>query len=116
MRNETINYYNKNAQTFVGNTISADISKNYSPFTKHLKEGAHILDFGCGSGRDTKKFLEQGYVVDAIDGSNELCARASEYCKIPVKHMYFQDLDVLNRYDGIWACSSILKKKGFTVL
>lgn len=31
-----------------------------------------ILDFGCGSGRDTKYFISRGYQVDAIDGSKEL--------------------------------------------
>ncbi len=73
-----------------------------------LKADAVILDFGCGSGRDTKYFLDKGYQVEAIDGSEELCIRASEYTGITVKHMYFQELDEKERYDGIWACSSIL--------
>ena len=66
------------------------------------------MDYGCGSGRDTKYFLNQGYKVTAIDGSQELCKLASEYTGIPVKHMLFQDLDEKEAYDGIWACSSIL--------
>ena len=68
---------------------------------------ADILDFGCGSGRDTKYFLEQGYNVDAVDGSKELCKLASEYTGIKVKHMLFRELAEVDRYDGIWACSSI---------
>ena len=70
--------------------------------------GNKILDFGCGSGRDTKCFIGAGYDVDAIDGSLELCKSASVYTGIQVKHMLFQDLDKQNYYDGIWACSSIL--------
>lgn len=66
------------------------------------------MDYGCGSGRDTKYFLEQGCKVTAIDGSQELCKLASEYTGIPVKHMLFQDLNEKESYDGIWACSSIL--------
>ena len=66
------------------------------------------MDFGCGSGRDTKYFLEQGYQVTAIDGSEELCKIATEYTGISVKNMLFQELDEKNVYDGIWACSSIL--------
>lgn len=42
-----------------------------SLFSK-VKKGSNILDLGCGSGRDTKYFLEQGYDVEAIDGSAEL--------------------------------------------
>ena len=77
-------------------------------FLSKLKVGSHILDFGCGSGRDTKYFLEQGYSVEAIDGSAQLCKLASEYTGIEVKKIFFQELKEVNRYDGIWACSSIL--------
>ena len=27
---------------------------------------------------------------------------------IKVNHMYFNELSIVNKYDGIWACSSIL--------
>jgi len=60
-----------------------------SRFLKELPEGAYILDLGCGSGRDTKVFLEKGYRVDAIDGSEELCKKASTFTGIPVKCMLF---------------------------
>lgn len=66
------------------------------------------MDFGCGSGRDTKYFLDKGYSVDAIDGSAEFARLASEYAQIEVKQMLFQELDAVECYDGIWACSSIL--------
>ena len=73
-----------------------------------LGEKQTILDFGCGSGRDTKYFLDKGHVVEAIDGSEELCKIASEYAGIEIKQMYFQDLNEKEKYDAIWACSSIL--------
>jgi SAM-dependent methyltransferase len=66
------------------------------------------LDFGCGSGRDAKYFLDKGYDVDAIDGSKEFCRLASVYTGITVKQMLFQELASVNEYDGIWACASIL--------
>lgn len=106
--NPTINYYNKNASDFVSGTINVDFTATQNKFLDKLPENARILDFGCGSGRDTKYFLEQGYSVDAIDGSEELCRLASQYTGIPVQHMYFQELDAEDTYDGIWACSSIL--------
>ena len=67
-----------------------------------------VLDFGCGSGRDTKYFLEHGMHVEATDGSEELCRIASDYAGIPVKRMLFQELKETEKYAGIWACSSIL--------
>ena len=77
-------------------------------FLVYLKPGARILDFGCGSGRDTKYFLDRGFEADAADGSEELVRIASGYTGIEVRLMYFQDLDEKEAYDGIWACSSIL--------
>lgn len=108
MINQTLDYYDKNADQFVEGTVEVNFSSTQNRFLKNLPDGAVILDFGCGSGRDTKYFLEKGYHVIAIDGSAELCRFASKYTGIPVKRMLFQELDDYNVYDGIWACSSIL--------
>ena len=107
-KNQTIQYYNQNAAAFVENTRNVDFHPIQDEFLEKLPAGACILDLGCGSGRDTKYFLERGYEVDAIDGSKELCALASEYTGIPVKCQLFQELDETRKYDGIWACSSLL--------
>lgn len=105
---QTINYYNLNAKNFIENTQNADMHIPQNRFMRLLDEGASILDFGCGSGRDTKYFLKKGYYVTATDGSAELCKLASAFSEVDVKEMLFQDLDAINVYDGIWACSSIL--------
>ena len=104
----TIDYYNRNAKSFIEGTLTVDFSQTQDRFLALLPDKARILDFGCGSGRDTKYFLNRGYYVDAIDGSIELCKAASEYTGIDVKHMYFQELSEVEKYDAIWACSSIL--------
>ena len=106
--NTTINYYNLNAKKFIENTQNADMHLTQDKFLQLLPESASILDFGCGSGRDTKYFLEKGYQVVATDGSAELCRLASSFTGIKVKEMLFQELDEIGEYDGIWACSSIL--------
>lgn len=106
--NNTINYYNQNAENFIANTQNADMHPTQERFLRLLDANTSILDFGCGSGRDTKYFLEKGYQVTATDGSAELCKLASEFTGIKVKEMLFQELDAINQYDGIWACSSIL--------
>ena len=89
----TIQYYDKNAKDFIDGTVAVDFRETQTRFSSKIMDGAHILDFGCGSGRDTKYFLEQGYQVTATDGSSELCKLASGYTGIPVKHMMFQELD-----------------------
>lgn len=105
---KTIEYYNSKAEEFYESTVNADMSDQYYLFEKYLGDGAHILDCGCGSGRDSKHFLENGFKVTAIDGSEELCKKASELTGLEVKHMYFQDLNFDNDFDGVWACASLL--------
>ncbi|RGW49078.1 class I SAM-dependent methyltransferase [Megamonas funiformis] len=108
MLNKTINYYDTNAKEFVEGTLNVDFKTTQDKFINKLPAKGYILDFGCGSGRDTKYFLAKDFNVDAIDGSIELCKIASEYTNIKVNHMYFNELSIVNKYDGIWACSSIL--------
>ena len=105
---ETLEFYDQIVNDFVSGTSSADMSVEHGWFTAGLPEGALILDFGCGSGRDTKAFLDAGYRVEAADGSEEMCRVASAYTGIPVKRMFFEELDAENQYDGIWACASLL--------
>ena len=104
----TLNYYNSNAAVFSETTKNVDFSEVQQIFTKHLSPDASILDFGCGSGRDTKYFLNNGYHVTATDGSGVICKMATDYTGIQVKQMLFEELDDRNQYDGIWACASVL--------
>lgn len=107
-QNITIGYYDNHADEFYKSTINVEFATVQERFLAKLQKGSYILDFGCGSGRDTKYFLEHGYSIDAVDGSKELCRLAGEYTGIEVKNMFFQELSEADKYDGIWACSSIL--------
>lgn len=105
---KTINYYNQHAQEFCENTKNADMSHVLEKFIAHLPQNALILDAGCGSGRDSKYFLGKGFQVEAFDASEELCKIASEHIGQEVKCMTFQEMTDANKYDGIWACASLL--------
>lgn len=104
----TLEYYNKNAKTYCEQTLVGNVQENYDRFLKHLNKNAYILDFGCGSGRDSKYFLDNGYKVKAIDGSEKMCKLSSKYINQEVKCMKFEELNDIEIYDGIWANSSIL--------
>lgn len=73
-----------------------------------MPKSAHILDLGCGSGRDAKAFLDAGYQVTAIDGSPSCCQLAAAYIGQPVLCQTFDELDFDAAFDGIWACASLL--------
>lgn len=106
-KDKTLEYYNKNAAEYAESTLNVDMSNVLDEFVKGLPPGARILDLGCGSGRDSKKFVEMGYDVTAIDGSAELCEIASKTTGLGVRCLLFQDLDYEEIFDGIWACSSL---------
>ena len=105
----TLNYYAKNTEEFIASTLEADMSKTQEKFLSLLPKGAHILDLGCGSGRDSLCFLQQGFQVTAVDGSEELAKFAGELIGQGVVVADFKDL-VLPKasFDAIWASASLL--------
>ena len=104
----TIDYYNNHADEFIQNTVDVDMSSFYQKFLSYIPTDGSILDAGCGSGRDIKYFLEQGYQVDAYDASETLATKASLYTGIEVLTDTFQSFEPQRNYDGIWACASLL--------
>lgn len=104
----TLSYYDENASAFCEGTRNADMSETRGRFLQYLKPNALILDAGCGSGRDSKAFMEGSYRVVAIDGSKEMCRQASKYLGQEVQCRRFEEIDERNVYDGIWACASLL--------
>ncbi len=105
---KTIDYYDDNAKKFVDGTLDVDFSETQDTFLALVPEDGLILDFGCGSGRDSRYFLSKGYNVEAIDGSKTLCEIASKNTGLDVRKMFFSELNEADKYDGIWACASIL--------
>ena len=105
---QTLEYYNENAAKFTGDTFGADMTAIQDEFLSYVKPGGTILDLGCGSGRDSKYFMDKGYEVIAVDGSEELCGIAAELIGQDVYCSTFEDLNIDCELDGIWACSSLL--------
>ncbi len=104
----TLEYYQHHADDFFNSTVNVDMRSLYTPFLERIPQGGLILDAGCGSGRDSKAFLQQGYRVEAFDATAEMAKLASQHTGLSVKQMTFSDVDTVNRYDGIWCCASLL--------
>lgn len=104
----TIEYYNKEADSYFKGTVSIDMEDLYQPFMRLLPKGARILDAGCGSGRDSLYFKHQGFDVVAFDAAEELVKLSTEHIGQKVLHLTFNDLPFENEFDGIWACASLL--------
>ena len=102
------NFYNVNAESFYNDTVGVDLSPLYDIFLPLLAPNGHIIDAGCGSGRDSLYFLQQGFDVSAFDASEQLVAKASALTGIDVALNTFEHYKAARLADGIWACASLL--------
>ena len=88
------------------------MSRLYDEFLPLLPPGGHILDAGCGSGRDSLAFLRKGFEVTSFDASDEMVRLSSELTREaggrPTLQMRFEEIEDFAQYDGIWACASLL--------
>ena len=112
----TIEYYDGNASAFIERTINVDLSDEYEAFLPHLPARGHILDAGCGSGRDARIFRDMGYQVTAFDGSIEMVRHASSHTGLDVEHLRFEEIAWEHEFDGAWASASLLHVPASQVL
>jgi SAM-dependent methyltransferase len=104
----SVAYYDQNAEQFFNDTVAADVSELRDRFVQEQPPGGRVLDAGCGSGRDSKAFVELGFDVTAFDASAEMVARASQHAGCPVIQMTFEEMTWTGEFDGIWASASLL--------
>ena len=102
------NYYESNAERYATETFSADMSEQYQRFLPLLKNGAKILDVGSGSGRDAYYFQRHGYEVTALEPSKNLCREIRKVFSGEIVCSDIQSYQTTERYDGIWACASLI--------
>lgn len=104
----SIAYYEDQAQVFFDETVAVDMAPLHARFLAGIPPGGHLLDAGCGSGRDALAFRRLGYRVCAFEASPALARLASDHCGLPVEVQRFQDIEWEDQFDGIWACASLL--------
>jgi 2-polyprenyl-3-methyl-5-hydroxy-6-metoxy-1,4-benzoquinol methylase len=111
----TTNYYNKNAKAYFNSTIKVNMLETANHFLSFIKDKGTIIDIGAGSGRDMKYVKDKGFKVEGIDASQDLCRLASEYSGCRVSCVKIQEWFPDKRYDGIWACASLVHLVDFEI-
>lgn len=111
MNNKTIEFYNNNAVDFLRRTEKAEMHDLQDQFLGKLKVNATILDLGCGSGRDSLYFLNNGFDVTMVDASQAMCAAAGKLTGKTVINGDFLTFNADKKFDGVWACASLLHLK-----
>ncbi len=106
---QTIDVYDQMALEYAQQAEKYGVPTERKKFCSLLPPGGMILDAGCGPGRDSAYFIENGFGVVGVDLSDNLLAIArmkapgAQYIR-----MNLLDLDFsVNTFDGIWACASL---------
>ena len=104
----SLDYYEREVDAFFSRTVDRDLTPIWDAFLQQVPDGGLILDAGCGSGRDSRQFLQRGYRVSAFDASAAMAEKASAYTGIPVDRRRIEDLTEPGLYDGVWCCAAAL--------
>lgn len=106
---KTIKTYRQLGKQYIANVASINLP-SLPKFMKVLPKGGKVLDVGCAGGRDSRKFVANGFSVVGIDAVDIFISEA----KKRVPQADFIKTDVLkldfprNTFDGIWAQAVLL--------
>ncbi len=104
----TNDFYESHAREYFDRTVSANLSSVYDQFLKFVTPNGRILDLGCGSGRDLKAMRDRGFKPVGIDASLSLAKLAAEFSGAHCLTMRFEDFEVEQPFDAVWACASLI--------
>jgi len=111
--NSTINYYKKNAKYLVKRYESANVNKIQQLLLKVFPKNSHLLEIGCGSGRDANFMIENNYKITAIDASKEMILEAKKIHPLLKNSLHVVTIpDELkfnnNSFDGVYSIATLM--------
>jgi SAM-dependent methyltransferase len=101
-------WYSAHAASFCARTFAIDMEATRQRFLRHVRAGGRILDVGCGSGRDSLRFHELGYEVDARDRSPAIAEEARRRTGLVVRVEDVLEMADDAAFDGIWASAMLI--------
>ncbi|MBA3903313.1 MAG: SAM-dependent methyltransferase [Rhodocyclaceae bacterium] len=107
---QTLDHYERSALLFWSGTRDHDVSQNIAAMLRHVRGTPpfHILDFGCGPGRDLKALRELGHEAVGLDGCRAFAGMAREHSGCAVLQQDFLDLSLpAASFDGVFANASL---------
>jgi SAM-dependent methyltransferase len=103
---QTLAHYQAHAEAFKTGTADHDVSQNITALLRHISGTVpfDILDFGCGPGRDLKRFSALGHRAIGLDGTARFVemAKADSGCEVWLQDFLALDLPSAH-FDGIFA-------------
>lgn len=108
----SLRWYEENAEGYAERARGLGMEYSLSRFLGLLKRPSPlVLDAGCGEGRDVRFMLSRGVDAYGIDASRELIEFAREASvgePERFQHGRFEEIDEVDRYDGIWCCAALV--------
>jgi len=107
---QTLESYAVRAEAFRDGTRDHDVRQNIDALLSHIEAPPpfHILDFGCGPGRDLATFTRLGHIAIGLEGAAPFAAmaRAATGCEVWEQDFLRLDLPAA-RFDGIFANAAL---------
>lgn len=109
---ETIKVYDSLGKKYLEDSMKV-VPIERENFLKSIPEKSRILDVGCGGGRDSKVFYQNGHHVVGIDLSKVMLRQARK--RVPQARFVCMDVTKVDfpasSFDGIWAEAVLLHLK-----
>jgi ubiquinone/menaquinone biosynthesis C-methylase UbiE len=106
----TISTYSKTVKDYESKTGNLYFHEELNFLKTQLPPGSHLLDHGCGPGRDAEFLTRAGYQVTGLDLCQEMVDFASK--RAPLANFKLGDIRNLefanSTFDGIWSIASLL--------
>jgi SAM-dependent methyltransferase len=102
----TLAFYNREAADYVAAAPMGE-PRWLDPFLDQVEPGAHVLELGCGGGKDAAQMIARGFSVDMTDGSTGMAQEARKLTGQDVRVLRFEELDAAEAYDAVWAHASL---------
>lgn len=105
---KTITVYDDQVEKYA-NLVSAEKpGAILQAFMNVITKGGLVLDLGCGPGNSAIQMIKHGLQVDAVDASREMITYANKTYNLNARQATFDDLNDIDKYNGIWANFSLL--------
>lgn len=107
----TIQYYNENTPLYIAQTQHVDTTFLLNRLIDGIPKNSHVLDLGCGSGRDALFMQKNNLNVTAIDASHNLINHLKTTSSLNAIESSFESYQPKQPYQLIYAIASLLHLK-----
>jgi ubiquinone/menaquinone biosynthesis C-methylase UbiE len=102
-------FYEERAEAYAAATRDTDLGILWSRFEALVRPGSQMVDLGCGSGRDMRRFANEGLMPIGLDRSFPLCRIAAQFSGCPTVAGDVRALPFCSgAFEGAWVAAVLL--------